>query len=43
MGEDRITRLLKKDYKRAKSDHAAKMEELSSNDDTTCNGSLGDW
>lgn len=42
MGDDRITRLLKKDLKRAKSDHDAKMDELSV-EDTTCNGSLSDW
>lgn len=43
MGEDRVTRLLKKELKRAKDDHAVKMEELGSNEDTTCNGSLSDW
>jgi len=40
---DRVARLLKKDLKRAKSDHATKMEELGCEDDNSKNGSLGDW
>jgi hypothetical protein len=43
MSGDRVTRLLKKDLKRAKEDHALKMEELGSAEDTSKNSCLGDW
>lgn len=42
MGSDRLTNELKKTLKRAKSDHDSKMDGLEV-EDTSVNGSLGDW
>ena len=42
MGDDRLTRELKKTLQRAKSDHDSKMGEIEV-EDTSKNGCLGDW